>query len=102
MRVKQSFQNSNDADANMERGGTERKIYKADLLQLSTCRDKGSKVKYRTEMIEDVNMQRRVKQSKLHRIEILQMPICRDVKNKVKYKELKYRRCQYAETKKAK
>ena len=52
MRAKQSFQNSNNADANMERGGTERKIYKADLLHLSTCRDKGSKVKYRTEMMK--------------------------------------------------
>ena len=50
----------------------------------------------------DVNMQRQGKQSKVHRIEILQMPICIDKENKVKSMELKYCRCQYAQTKKAK
>ena len=43
-------------------------------------------------------MQRRKKQSKDYKIEIVQIPICRNKEIKVKSTELKYCRCQNAET----
>ena len=47
-------------------------------------------------------MQRRGKQGKICRTKTLEMSICRDEESKVKYGDLKYCRCQYAETRKAK
>ena len=46
-------------------------------------------------------MERWGNKNKLYETEILHMPISADEEKKVKYTELKYSRCQYAETKKA-
>ena len=48
------------------------------------------------------NMQKGGKKTEIYRTKKLQMLICIDKESKVDYRELKYFRCQYEETGKAK
>ena len=80
--AKRNKQNSNTAAANMQRRSKQNK-----RQNLNTA---------------NFNMQKGGKKTEIYRTKKLQMLICIDKESIVDYRELKYFRCQYVETGKAK